>query len=78
MLYSQVVLLYVIDGFSSARLSLDVDCVVVGCNIENVTREVCSKVCKKVGSTDACAGDFASLQTSWCEHINMRMQGCTC
>ena len=78
MLYSQVVLLYVIDGFSSAWLSLDVDCAVVGSNIENVTREVCSKVCKKVGSTDACAGDFASLQMSWCEYINMRMQGCTC
>ena len=44
--YSQVVMFYhLIDRFSSAWLSLDVDCAIVG---HNMTREVCSKVCKEV------------------------------
>ena len=40
---------HLIDRFSSAWLSLDVDCAVTGHNVGNVMREVCSKVCKEVG-----------------------------
>ena len=50
MVYLQVVMLYhLVNRYFTPWLSLIVECVVVSSNVGDVSREVCSKVCNKVG-----------------------------